>query len=415
MADPTERTPAGRHAASDSSRIKGSDYEVTGYVKREPSGIRTQQCEAVPMRKQLRWLLVSVAFLAPVLVGLAILWPRDVSVRLPLGLIVDSDVLDVGSVAPNSKLKSEFHLQNDGPHTIEIASARPECGCTVVAVETPVLPPGTRASIPIAFLAGKHEGPFRWKVDLAYRDKIQSNTPTIDVPLYFVGSVVRSIGELVLIPNQIDFGDLTPQSRANVRVHVLGKRLKVAELPDGIVLKPPYRPTMVSPLASSGHEQSKIIEVSLGPILGSLAPGPHLTSVQFPVDGSDVVVSLPIHFRLVDDVVVTPPALYSVLERGAERISLALNARATTGTHMAIESVKGRWLEGWDASPGSNQTEINVELDFHTTHDAFLQSVLRDVILIRFSKPHSEVSVPVTIVRYDSTDRRPIIAGPGQE
>ena len=83
---------------------------------------------------------------------------------------VDSEVLELGSVAVNSKNNAVMKISNTGDKPLVIQKVQASCGCTVPSYPTEPIAPGKSGDIKIEYNAGAVEGDFSKTVTIYSND-----------------------------------------------------------------------------------------------------------------------------------------------------------------------------------------------------------------------------------------------------
>lgn len=84
-------------------------------------------------------------------------WQRMTPANLdPPPVRIEPEVLDLGDLPPNTKVRTEFRLTNIGTDVLHITAAMSTCHCTVADLPERTIEPGKTISLPITFDSGPY-------------------------------------------------------------------------------------------------------------------------------------------------------------------------------------------------------------------------------------------------------------------
>lgn len=134
------------------------------------------------------------------------------SVALASGpkLVVEDADFNFGEVFQGRKIEHTFRFRNAGDATLVVDKVRSSCGCTAALLSSQQIPPGGAGEIRTTFDSGRFRGAVAKTVYLYVND------PQQPVTQFHLRGTVRP--ELVMVPEQADFGRLIPGRSAEVRI-----------------------------------------------------------------------------------------------------------------------------------------------------------------------------------------------------
>lgn len=125
-------------------------------------------------------------------------------------IVVEDADFNFGEVFQGRKLDHTFRFRNAGDATLVVDKVRSSCGCTAALLSSQQIPPGGSGEIRTTFDSGRFRG---LVVKTIY---LYVNDPQQPVAQFHLRGTVKP--ELVMAPEQADFGRLTPGRSAEVRI-----------------------------------------------------------------------------------------------------------------------------------------------------------------------------------------------------
>jgi len=125
-------------------------------------------------------------------------------------LVAEDVDFNFGEVYQGRKIEHTFRFRNAGDATLVVDKVRSSCGCTAALLSSQQIPPGGAGEIRTTFDSGRFRGAV---VKTVY---LYVNDPQQPVAQFHLRGTVKP--ELVMSPEQADFGRLIPGRSAEVRI-----------------------------------------------------------------------------------------------------------------------------------------------------------------------------------------------------
>jgi hypothetical protein len=175
-------------------------------------------------RAKRRTLRVSVAalILLALLCLFFFIFGSDTKQKLPHGLKLVSDDIDLGTLGSSSSATGSFEIINDGELTYRVEKVVPECGCTVINLSERKLSPGRKLSIPVT-ISGSAWGEGRRTKRVAVYLSDEKNGNRSDL-LFRVTANVEAVPRLSIIPARVRLGALRPGESTSIHLFARGEK-----------------------------------------------------------------------------------------------------------------------------------------------------------------------------------------------
>lgn len=128
-------------------------------------------------------------------------------------IVCDEPTFNFGEVDNSKDVEHTFILRNEGNVSLEIARARPTCGCTVANISQKTVPPGGQTEVSTRLSLRGRQGAQKKSIYIESNDPQQST-----YTLYLEGTAVS---ELQVQPTQVFFGRINSGAVATGAVQVL--------------------------------------------------------------------------------------------------------------------------------------------------------------------------------------------------
>jgi hypothetical protein len=137
-----------------------------------------------------------------------LLLPAEVLAGGPKLVAADAD-FSFGQVFQGTKVEHTFRFRNDGEAPLTVEKVRSSCGCTAALLSATLIPPGGTGEIRTTFDSARFRGAVVKTVYLYVNDPMQP------VAQFQLRGTVKP--ELVLEPEQVELGKLTPGTETEAR------------------------------------------------------------------------------------------------------------------------------------------------------------------------------------------------------
>jgi hypothetical protein len=147
---------------------------------------------------------VAVLALGALLAGPAGAAPEAAPPAAP-AIRFDQAGCDFGTVVQGEQPSCVLAFSNDGGAELRVLDVEPTCGCTSALVTAPVVPPGKRGSVSIAFDSSNFAG------DVVKEITVRSSDPARPAVVLTIRALVEP--EIDFEPRQVSFDEVRPGDR----------------------------------------------------------------------------------------------------------------------------------------------------------------------------------------------------------
>lgn len=154
-----------------------------------------------------RWFIAGTAFCVTMLMSFAAWAAPTVTVPQP--------EFDFGTIYQGEQVRHAFVFSNSGKDVLNIEKVSSSCGCTAALASAKSLAPGSSGEIQATFDSTRFRGAISKTVYLYTNDPVQ---PVVQ--MHLKGNILE---ELVIEPQQVNFGAVVPKRTVKSTVSLINK------------------------------------------------------------------------------------------------------------------------------------------------------------------------------------------------